>query len=700
MKINTQLNFLYWRVIFFVLFTHPTLAAGNNSASSYTYIWMEAESGAEYNPIVVKSDREASQSIYLASWSWSDAGVITFVVDVPETNNYRIWGRMKGEDIQPYYLSINSTQDGPLWQNLPAKGGDKWFWTDYGQSLDLNAGQNTLRLRQNAGGPTLQLDKILITNDDRFQPQGIDSEEPPNAFNNPYKSSAVKQNGQLSVKANQLVNEDGDPVQLQGISTHGLQWFPIVEANTIPSIAESFGAEVVRLAMYIEDYAPDNPADYWGGYLADPDAMLARTMSAIEDAIDAGIYVMVDWHIHNQPSKFITEALGFYEQISDRYGSYPNIIYEIANEPVGVNWRDDIKPYAEEVIEVIRGNDPDNIILVGTPQWSQDVDEAAKDPLDHDNIMYSLHFYAGTHDFSQMKSKAETALSAGLAIFVSEWGTSDVGTSFSNYPVARQWMDYMNDRGLSWVNWSLGNKDEASSILLPTASLAGPWSDSDLTPSGSWLKPWFDPPESDNDNDNGNNENEKNSAPKANNVSASVKEGQAQSIDLNAHDKDGDIIAWFLDSPPENGSVYIENGSAVYSPNTGFSGVDSFTYYVKDNDNALSSVATVNLNILPGEEPKPNDLDCSIHVDSWHQGYIANFTLTNNGDSTLQSWSVKISLNNNDTIVNHWNADISSDENPIIATNVSYNGKLEPGESATFGFQAAFTDNFKIPGCR
>lgn len=57
-----------------------------------------------------------------------------------------------------------------------------------------------------------------------------------------------------------------------------------------------------------------------------------------------------------------------------------------------MNWKRDIKPYAEEVISVIRKHDPDNLIIVGTGTWSQDVNDAADDQLKDANVMYALHF--------------------------------------------------------------------------------------------------------------------------------------------------------------------------------------------------------------------------------------------------------------------------------------------------------------------
>lgn len=473
-------------------------------------IWIEAESGAEYDPIVVKSDLEASGAIYLGSWEWADygrrskeSGLITYQVYIEEPGDYTLWARARTPwgGIRAYDVSfgagdVSSGSDWSAWSadDRSESQRQQWGWLNSGVTQYLSKGMHSFHLIQREGGPDLHLDKLLLTNDAHFVPSGQGGAEATLDIENPYVSSTVQKYGNLKLVGNQLSDQRGNPVQLQGISAHGLQWFPLVDNQTIPYMAEFFGVEAVRLAMYIEDYAPTDPSDFWGGYVANKEFLLSETEKAIEDAVNAGVYVLVDWHIHNVPSKYTAEAKEFFTYISKKYGHLPNIIYEICNEPVSVSWSNGIKPYAETIISAIRANDPDNMIIVGTPNWSQDVDAAAQDPLRFENVMYAFHYYAATHDFNQMSGKVQTALDAGLAIFVSEWGTSDVGTSSSNFSVAERWMRFMNERKLSWVNWSLGNKDESSSVLKPTAPMSGPWDDSDLTQSGRWLKPYFDTP--------------------------------------------------------------------------------------------------------------------------------------------------------------------------------------------------------------
>lgn len=313
----------------------------------------------------------------------------------------------------------------------------------------------------------------------------------------PPSSHVVKKYGHLQVIGRQLCSETGQPIQLRGISSHGLQWYPFVKGNTVRNSVKFFKIEVIRIAMYVEDF---KNGEYWSGYLAQPDYMLAKTNMIIRDAIDEGIYVIISWHIHNDPQKYTRQAEDFFRYMSKKWGAYPNLIFEICNEPEGnIPWSK-IRNYAvghsqtqeDGIIGIIRQNDPDsdpNLIIVGTPFWSQQVDKVLEAPItEYGNIMYTLHFYASEHK-QDIRQRAQQALDQGLPIFVSEWGTCDYKNNRPNdFDSSLEWLRWMDANHISWVNWSLSPKQEPSSLLKPGSSIAGPWSDRNLTKSGRFIK--------------------------------------------------------------------------------------------------------------------------------------------------------------------------------------------------------------------
>ena len=165
-------------------------------------------------------------------------------------------------------------------------------------------------------------------------------------------------------------------------------------------------------------------------------------------------------------------------------GSYPNVIYEIFNEPVKQSW-EEVKSYSEEIITLIRKIDPDNIILVGSPHWDQDIHIVADDPIQgFTNLMYTVHFYAGTHG-QFLRDRSNYALSKGIPIFVSESaGMEASGDGPINYAEWQKWIDWMEENKISWIKWSVSSKKESCSVLLPGAETTGNWKTKDLNESG------------------------------------------------------------------------------------------------------------------------------------------------------------------------------------------------------------------------
>ncbi|MCQ2466017.1 MAG: glycoside hydrolase family 5 protein [Clostridia bacterium] len=310
-------------------------------------------------------------------------------------------------------------------------------------------------------------------------------------------------NGMLSVKDGTLVNQDGDPIQLRGMSSYGMQAVGnFFNEAAIQTLAEDWGCTVIRFAMYTVSEGNGE------AYIRNPDKYFQMMCECIDLCIDQGVYCIVDWHIlgEGDPMERKEEALDFFSRISAIYGDCPNIIYELCNEPNGkcfdnpdeiVSWEKCIKPYAEEIIPAIRENSPNNIIVVGTPNWCQHVDEVVGSPITgYDNIMYSLHFYAASHG-QDIRDRADIALAAGLPIFCTEWGTtSDSGGGTVNTEASDEWMVYLKEHNISWCNWSIGGPNAElsnalkfqSKVLTIEEKYLGHWPDEFISRSGYYVR--------------------------------------------------------------------------------------------------------------------------------------------------------------------------------------------------------------------
>lgn len=293
--------------------------------------------------------------------------------------------------------------------------------------------------------------------------------------------------GTLSVDGTNLVDQNGDPIRLYGMSTHGIAWFPqYVSYDTFRTLKDDWNTNCIRLALYTDEYN-----GYSNG--GNQEELKALVKDGIDYATDLGMYVIVDWHIlsDQDPNVHKEDAISFFREISSLYSDHTNILYEICNEPNGYATWDSVKSYAGEVIPVIRENDPDAVILVGTPTWCQNIDQAAASPLEFDNVMYTLHFYAATHT-DDLRNRLETAVNNRLPVFISEFGMCDAsGNGGNDFNQAAKWMELIDKYNISFFCWNLANKAETSSVLRSDCEKISDWTDDDLSESGLWIRERF-----------------------------------------------------------------------------------------------------------------------------------------------------------------------------------------------------------------
>jgi endoglucanase len=296
--------------------------------------------------------------------------------------------------------------------------------------------------------------------------------------------SPVALHGQLQVQNGVLVDQAGAPVQLKGVSTMWLNWEQSYASSkdALRWMRDNWGLSVIRAAMGVEPM---------GAYLTNPTQMANNVRTVVQNAIDLGVYVIIDWHDHTGEAHQV-QASEYFAAAAAEFGAYPNVFYETYNEPVRVDWTTVVKPYHEAVSAVIRERDPDNIIIMGTPLWSQAVDQAARNPVLGTNLMYTVHFYSCDHGATQ-RAQAQFARSQQLAIFVTEWGATraDGGTDPNGMVCdveAQLWHDFMNAEGISWTAWKLDDCADLSCLLKTSAPRVGGWTDQYLNGHASFVR--------------------------------------------------------------------------------------------------------------------------------------------------------------------------------------------------------------------
>lgn len=291
----------------------------------------------------------------------------------------------------------------------------------------------------------------------------------------------VAKYGQLKIFNGKVSDKNGNPVVLRGMSMFWSGYpegAPYYNTSTINWLRDDWCVDVIRATMSVETGSST--------YINNPATELAKMKTVIDACIAKGIYVIVDFHSHNAEN-YKTQAKTFFTEIATTYGGLPNILYETFNEPINQSWSGTIKPYHNELIATIRAKDPDNIIICGTRTYSQDVDEAANDPVTGTNIAYTLHYYANSHKAS-LRQKATNALNKGVALFVTEYGTCDAsGNGGYNPGESQTWWDFLEANKISSCNWAIDNKNETSAALTSNAGLSN-WNAGQLTQSGTLVR--------------------------------------------------------------------------------------------------------------------------------------------------------------------------------------------------------------------
>jgi endoglucanase len=400
-----------------------------------------------------------------------------------------------------------------------------------------------------------------------------------------YAQTPVSRNGQLRVIGTKLCNQFGSPIQLRGMSTHGIQWYGwgscLTEAS-LDALANDWGADILRISLYVQE----------GGYETDPAGFTAQVSRLIEEATERGMYALVDWHqlTPGDPNANLASAKTFFTNIANAHKNKVNIIYDICNEPNGVTWSR-IKTYADQIIPVIRNIDADAPIFIGTHAWAslgvsdgRTAQDIVDNPVNFSNIMYTFHFYAADHRDAYLNQLSWAA--DRLPIFVTEFGSQEAsGDGPNDFTMTQRFIDLMRTKKIGWTNWNYSDDFRTGAVWKPGTCSAGPWTTTNLKASGTWIRERMLTPADD--------------FPTGNNIPPSVSISSPSNgatftapasitINANASDADGTVsrVEFY------NGSTKLgEDLSSPYSFSWTNVAAGSYTLTAKAYDN-MSAVTT------------------------------------------------------------------------------------------------------------
>lgn len=395
---------------------------------------------------------------------------VQYTVNAPAAGTYTLTFRYANGTTanRPLDVTVNGTLAA---DDLGFAGTGAWTtWRTAPTTVTLVAGSNVIRTTATTanGGP----------NADSLS---VDTQAPPSG------DTPVAINGQLHVCGVQLCNQYDKPIQLRGMSTHGLQWYAnCVKTASLDALASDWHADILRISMYIQE----------GGYETNPRKYTDLVHSYIEEASKRGMYALVDWHQLDpgDPNYNLSRAKTFFTEIAERHKDKKNIIYDIANEPNGVSWSK-IKSYAEQLIPVIRAKDPDGVVFLGTHGWAslgisdgRTETDVINNPVNASNIMYTFHFYAASH--KQEYYDALNRASTKIPIFVTEFGTQTyTGDGGNDFTWSQKYLDLLASRKIGWTNWNFSDDFRSGAVFKEGTCDGSVFSGTSvLKPAGVWVR--------------------------------------------------------------------------------------------------------------------------------------------------------------------------------------------------------------------
>lgn len=412
--------------------------------------------------------------------------------------------------------------------------------------------------------------------------------------------------GRVQATGGKIKNQAGNAnVQLRGPSLYWSEDLggPLYTQSTVDWFVDNMDISVIRAAMAIKyyDYEKTKLVGASGnfGYLSDNNAnakaiQKARIKAVVDAAILNDIYVIVDWHSHNAEEEQ-SAATAFFTEMANEYANVPNIIWEVFNEPVYQS-NDAIYNYAAAVIQAIRGTGNQNLVLVGSREWSKLPGEIAGHSnalhTRFTNVGYTFHFYAASHTGGASNSiagSANSAVSKGAAVFASEWGTTNFdGKTNVSASESQSWLSYLDANSIGHCNWAVLGNSDASSMF---TSVVGGLKTSSLSQSGQIFNTYMQ----------GKKGQAPTGFPWGKSITRTVKEGDPLTLSLTDVSATSGATFDGIENLDATEGTATASGSTLSHtmPAVGVPAIISFNYFLKNGSNRSRHRISLNVDRKP-----------------------------------------------------------------------------------------------------
>jgi len=274
----------------------------------------------------------------------------------------------------------------------------------------------------------------------------------------------------LHTDGNSIKDPCGNVVVLRGISLIDLGFLQDWQGgaiNMIDRLTNKSNAEgnspgwypkVIRIPI-----APPDAASGWPHPFNPNNTDLYNLLRTVVDyCATKDMYVIIDWHYIDNTYSHVASTSEFWNYMAPRFANDKHVMFELFNEPINNtfgsetnNWlsvRSDMHTW----INIVRSYAPNNIILVGAPNWCQAIGPAASYPVTGDNIVIVSHIYPGHwQNPGWFTGHINTCLTR-YPILMTEWGFTSSGDSLLIGTITgygQPLMDFREARKIGHTAW-------------------------------------------------------------------------------------------------------------------------------------------------------------------------------------------------------------------------------------------------------
>ncbi len=303
------------------------------------------------------------------------------------------------------------------------------------------------------------------------------------------KPNSAYANGPYTVQGNTILDASGQPYLFHGIGRDSLEYscwgdghldaqeLAYMGQGTSHYAATYWGANTVRLPLSEGIWLNGQSSQGCGA--TQYQALVKQTVDTLT-ALKLNVILDLQWTDAGGQSLQAggswaapdADSATFWQQVATIYQSYPNVLFELFNEPHPGSWTCWLSAcsitdtaYSQDcgcnetltfndvgmqaLVNTVRGTGATNLVIVAGMDWGFDLSQIPTYTIQGSNVIYDTHPYPYAEKMPNSWDAAFGKISATYPVISAESGQYDCGTSFMS-----QLLAYFDAHHISWVAWA------------------------------------------------------------------------------------------------------------------------------------------------------------------------------------------------------------------------------------------------------